>query len=497
MLGPRRSTVRWHAGHLDCRPAPHADEADSRELDDDEPLMRGLAALLARNDAGELGRRAAAEAAWSSQGHGQPRPSSVHQGSPSHHARVRPRPGLVIDGKRVLTRLIGVGSFGAVYEARQFDLDRLEAIKILHERWMDDAHHDIRARFLEEARVMARMRGPHLVEVHDWGTLPGGLPFFVMERLWGQTLRARLRAQASLSLPEFFDVAAQILAGLCEAHAHGVVHRDVKPENIFLADDGVKLLDFGLAQTPVMLPSDVAMGTPLYMAPETITGPRRTDARTDLYAASVVMYEMLSGGMPFRRPSVGRGALDRPEAAHEPPLPLRVRREDVPAELEALVLAGLAERPDDRPGTASEMLDRLMTVRARRQGGARTRPGREGEPTEPASLHGTSRATYDGPPPHPRRWAMVGTLVMLAVLELRLGWARVSPGDALMMQLGLVRPQVLEERPRCLAQHAAAPPTACRACAVHRLRATEPAPRGSVRLRGRAGGDRALAAPIP
>ena len=477
--------------------------------------MRGLADLLAKNDAGELGRRAATETASTSDVHEPSRVRSTPHAAPLHEERVLPRPSLVIDGKRVLTRLLGAGSFGAVYEARQLDLDRLEAIKILHERWVDDAGHDVRARFLEEARVMARMRSPHLVAVYDWGTLPGGLPFFVMERLHGQTLRARLREQGPLPLPEVFDVAAQILAGLCDAHAHGVVHRDVKPENIFLAEDGVKLLDFGLAQTPVMLTSDAAVGTPLYMAPEAITDPRRADARTDLYAASVVMHELLSGVVPFRRPDVGPRALEATDA-REPPLPLRVHREGVPAELEALVRAGLAERPEDRPRTAREMLDRLTAIRTRWLEGAGSRQSHQRAENERAAA-GSQRgpgiaarpapppagpiAAYDGLRPPPRRRAMVATIVMLTVLgvlgrvsyggrasegdltlELRLGWARASLGDALEMDLGLARPWVLDERPPCLADHAAAPPRA---------------PERALQLRGRARGDLALATPIP
>jgi eukaryotic-like serine/threonine-protein kinase len=350
-------------GGLQCPAEPPRGHSRHGEVyDDDDPLMLGLADLLAKNVAGELDRRA------SSHRPEQPIARRIHRPSQPRDEDgefVLPRPGLLIDGKRELTQRIGSGSFGTVYEARQLDLDRLEAIKILHERWMGDAHRGVRARFLEEARVMARMRGPHLVEVHDWGTLPGGLPFFVMERLEGKTLRVRLRERTALSLPEFFDVAAQILEGLCEAHAYGVVHRDVKPENIFLTEHGVKLIDFGLAKSPATpTMSDAAMGTPLYMAPEIITGTAQPDARTDLYAASVVMYELLSGDVPFRRPSISRWALDQ-AVAHEQPVPLHVQRSEIPADLDALIQAGLAKQLHERPRAANAMLARLLEIRDR------------------------------------------------------------------------------------------------------------------------------------
>lgn len=277
---------------------------------------------------------------------------------------VAPHPGLVLDGRRELTRLLGSGAFGSVYEARQLDLDRLEAIKFLHERWVTSAgpEHDVRARFLEEARVMARMRGHHLVRVYDFGALPGGPPYFVMERLEGRTLRKRLQ-EGELTLREAVDLAVQVLEGLCEVHAHGVVHRDVKPENVFLAADGVRLLDFGLAKTSVaMTASDAVMGTPLYMAPELVTGLAGPDARTDLYAAAAVMYEMLAGTPPILRQSMTRRALEH-AVVHEQPVPLRRHRGDVPPDLEALVMAGLAKDQGERPTTAREMLVRLLAIR--------------------------------------------------------------------------------------------------------------------------------------
>lgn len=345
---------------LQSPPEPSSDPS----CDDDDPLMVGLAGLLAKNIAGDLGGGTLVEPSTHEPDPGSrgPAPSPTPR-EHEHLELVRPRPGLVIDGERRLTRLIGAGSFGSVYEALQLDLDRLEAIKFLHERWMDDTCLDVRTRFLEEARVMAKMRSPYLAEIYDFGTLPGGLPFFVMERLEGQTLRARLREREDLSLHEFFEIAAEILGGLAHAHAHAVVHRDVKPENIFLTAHGVKLIDFGLAKSSAMTATgERAMGTPLYMAPEILAGSKCPDASNDVYGASVVMYEMLSGRLPFRWPGLGRRALEQ-VVARERPLALDAQRPELPPGLDALIQRGLATQAHERPRTAFEMLASLQEIR--------------------------------------------------------------------------------------------------------------------------------------
>ncbi len=411
--------------------------------------MQGLADLLVKNDEGELHARAPADVPSGQPLGSRPRKPSaptvadvpldaadamVPRDDPS--ALVLPRRGLVIEGKRELTQYIGAGAFGSVYEARQLDLDRLEAIKFLHERWMTPEHSEIGVRFLAEARVMARLRGPHLVAVHDWGTLPGGLPFFVMERLQGETLRARLRQGTEISLPEFFALATQLLLGLCEVHEHEVIHRDVKPENIFLTAEGVKLLDFGLAKTSLaMTMTDAVMGTPLYMAPEIITGREQPDTRTDLYATSAVMYEMLTGHPPFRQLDTSRRELEQ-AIVHEVPAPLRTRREGIPVELEALVFRGLAKRQAERPSTARAMLDRLLDIRARLQEASsadthllversidHASPTVEMEPV-PEDAPGPDDEGRRPVASATRRWRGSATaLTVMALVVLGLGWA--------------------------------------------------------------------------
>lgn len=342
--------------------APRMDEIGAAIEDPDELLMRGLADLLVKNRDGRLDRHPAARTRTEPSAlPSTPTPVDLatlrDQGDPSREPDRPLRPGLVLEGKRVLIRSIGSGSFGTVYEARHLGLDRLEAIKFLQDRWLTDP--EVRGCFVEEARLMARVRGAHLVEVYDWGLMPGGRPYFVMERLQGQTLRARLSAGARISLDEFFDIAAQVLAALGEAHATDVVHRDIKPENIFLAADGVRLLDFGLARS-TSTPSDHGRaGTPLYMAPEIITGGQPHDARADLYALAIIMVEMLAGHHPFRRARPRRR--ERASAREPLALPSTLGRE-LPPGLGALIGAGLARARDQRPRSAQQMLDQLTAI---------------------------------------------------------------------------------------------------------------------------------------
>jgi tRNA A-37 threonylcarbamoyl transferase component Bud32 len=244
--------------------------------------------------------------------------------------------------------LLGQGGMGAVYKARQTKLDRLVALKILPpEAGRDPA---FAARFLREARALARLSHPHVVAVHDFGEVEG-LFYLVMEFVDGADLRRALRS-GLLPPAEALKTTAQVCDALQYAHEEGVVHRDIKPENILLDKRGrVKIADFGLVKllgyTTAGVPltaSQQVMGTLHYMAPEQFERPLAVDHRADIYSVGVVLYEMLTGGLPlghFARPSQ-KAAVD-------------VRVDEV-------VLRALAKEPDRRYQQAGEMRTALDAV---------------------------------------------------------------------------------------------------------------------------------------
>ena len=220
-------------------------------------------------------------------------------------------PGDLIDGKYRIQRLIGDGGMGSVYEARHEFLGIPVALKFLH---TDLAKRPgLAARFLQEARVSATIQSPHVCHVTDVDTASDGSPFLVMELLTGESLQSLLTRQGKLSVDYSIDFALQILAGLEAAHALGVVHRDLKPDNVFITPSAsgplLKLIDFGIAKLresnefkKELTRAGVIMGTPEYMAPEQLYAAHEVDHRADLYSLGVILFEMLSRARPaFKR----------------------------------------------------------------------------------------------------------------------------------------------------------------------------------------------------
>jgi len=252
-----------------------------------------------------------------------------------------------VPGYDLLDRL-GEGGMGVVFLARQRSLDRAVAVKLvrrelLSEEWFPE-------RLEREARLLARLRHPHLVTVHDFLRLPDGTAAVVMEWVEGGNLRDRLRAApGEIPVETALAWVDQAGSGLAAAHAQGVVHRDVKPENLLLDADGrVRVSDFGMALSLATGPqrltrSGVTPGTPGYLAPEQIAG-GAVDCRTDLYALGVVLYEILTGSLPLGR--------------FEPP---RRIRPDVPEEMEQALLRSLDPDPDRRPSSVAEFLAGLRS----------------------------------------------------------------------------------------------------------------------------------------
>jgi serine/threonine-protein kinase len=219
--------------------------------------------------------------------------------------------GDIIDGKYRIVRLIGEGGMGAVYEGENMRIHRRVAIKVLHAGVAATA--EAVARFEREAQAAGRIGSEHIVEVLDLGNLPNGDRYMVMEFMDGDSLSARIRARGRLTPGETYPILHQLLEALAAAHGAGIIHRDLKPDNVYLLktrggkQDFVKLLDFGISKFNQlsgdsgfsMTRTGAVMGTPYYMAPEQAKGSRELDHRVDLYAAGVILYEAVTGEVPF------------------------------------------------------------------------------------------------------------------------------------------------------------------------------------------------------
>jgi serine/threonine protein kinase len=267
----------------------------------------------------------------------------------------------------VLVEKIGEGGMGAVYLADQPTMGRRAVVKLLHPSLSRDPQ--VAARFNLEARAAAALNHPHIVTVYNYGALPDGVLYLAMEHLDGRDLERAIEESGRLSPARAVHVARQICEALAEAHARGVVHRDLKPSNVMLVtrgrdDEFVKVLDFGIAKVRgvALTASGMIFGTPEYMSPEQLCG-RELDGRSDLYALGVVLFEMLSGRLPF--------AGETPEqqmAAHLETLPPSLASvapdADVPRELDALVARLLAKDPAARPSSAEQLSELLAAALA-------------------------------------------------------------------------------------------------------------------------------------
>lgn len=247
-------------------------------------------------------------------------------------------------------RPLGEGGMASVHLARDAELDRAVAVKVLADHLADDP--EVRARFLREGRLAARLAHPNVVAVFDAGERDGR-PFLVMEHVEGETLAERLGRGGALPPEEAVRLVLQACAGLGHAHAAGVVHRDVKPQNLLLTrDDTLKVADFGIARAAdgtQLTQAGTILGTAAYLAPEQATGGAVGPAG-DVYSLAAVLYELLAGRPPFDDASLDAlSARHRGDAPTSPP-PLPA---DVPEELEAAVMRGLARLPEHRPQTAA------------------------------------------------------------------------------------------------------------------------------------------------
>lgn len=270
--------------------------------------------------------------------------------------------GAVVD-RYVLRRVIGRGGSATVYEAEDRASGEVVAVKVLDPEREDPARpgEPERHRMLREARLTAALGHQAIVRVLDAGLLEGGRAFLVMERLAGRTLAQRMDECFWLPLDEACAVAAQLLDALEAAHAAGIVHRDVKPTNVFLLEEGprarVKLIDFGIGvdlgdPSGRVTAPDVVLGTVGYMAPEQLFGDEPT-VRSDVYAVGATLYEMLAGRPPLRLDAGDVRAVLR--AMTKPIEPLGAVRPSLPEALAAGVMQALARRPADRHASCRAM----------------------------------------------------------------------------------------------------------------------------------------------
>ncbi|MEZ4392781.1 MAG: protein kinase [Polyangiales bacterium] len=283
---------------------------------------------------------------------------------------LRARVGRELAGSYRLLRLIGSGGMGAVYEARHAWTDRLVAVKLLHPDHVKKR--EMVSRFLTEARAASAIRHPNIVDVLDMGYDPGERTLFItQELLRGEDLAARLEREHKLAVREALDAVVPVMGALISAHRKGILHRDVKPENVFLArgeGGGVtpKLIDFGIAR---VLSADTeqrttragtTVGTPQYMSPEQARGEDDLDARTDVWALGVLLYECLSGVRPFEAANYNLVVV---KIVSERPAPLLAVAPEVPPSVAAVVDRALALERDDRWADAAAMLDALLACR--------------------------------------------------------------------------------------------------------------------------------------
>ncbi len=274
-----------------------------------------------------------------------------------------PLTGTTIDRRYRIVSLLGKGGMGEVYEAVNVPLGRRVAIKVVSAQRRTDVQEAV-PRLLREARAVSAIQHPNICDVYDVGTLPDGTPYLVLERLVGMTLHERTRRAGRLPPTLVVELFGQILGALRAAHGAGIIHRDMKPANVFLVDRGglpplVKLLDFGFAM-PLGTAHDWvrltrpgrACGTPQYMSPEQLRADEPLDARTDVFSAGIMMYEALTGRHPFPGKTiaeVGGGIL-----RDEPPPVSTVRRSLSPA-FDDVIKRAIAKRREERYRSAVEM----------------------------------------------------------------------------------------------------------------------------------------------
>lgn len=285
---------------------------------------------------------------------------------------------VIIGGKRryVVLKKIGFGGMGAVYKARDTLLNRDCAIKMTH--FLLTANTAVQQRFIREAHILAKLQSPTIVTTYDMET-ENNSHFIVMEYVTGTTLNTLIREKKLFPIVEALPIIAEIGQALTEAHQKDIIHRDLKPANIMVYKDAknhqhVKVLDFGIAKlissqygmwesttqqfTPLPLTNTgTILGTPQYMSPEQVEGLDNIDVRSDIYSFALIIYEMLSGSLPFIGNNPQEIMIKR---LLKDPIPIRQINPELPETVEQIIMKGLAKKPDERIASAEELFSLLI-----------------------------------------------------------------------------------------------------------------------------------------
>ena len=281
-------------------------------------------------------------------------PPPAHVNSERPPGSTDPYIGTTFDHRYKIDRLLGEGGMGFVYLARHKVIDKKVAVKVLRAEMAKDR--EILERFLQEARAASSIGNPHIIDISDFGDLPDGSTYFVMEFLDGLSLVQFNDKNNRQPLDVIAKITIQMANGLAAAHERGIIHRDLKPENIFIVTRGldkhfVKILDFGIAKVATsgenkLTLAGAVFGTPHYMSPEQAAG-APLDHRTDIYSLGVILYELVSGVLPFTADNF-MGILSQHMYQAPPPLGKLNLDPPCPAELEAIILKCMSKAPDDR-----------------------------------------------------------------------------------------------------------------------------------------------------
>jgi eukaryotic-like serine/threonine-protein kinase len=276
--------------------------------------------------------------------------------------------GQSIGSYRILNK-IGTGGMGAVYLAEHPLIGKRVALKVIHRELAGNK--EVVQRFFQEAKAVTRIGHEHIVEIHDFGVTPEGDHFYIMEYLEGKSLAQVLSQERVLDAMRALHIAAQIASALAAAHASGVIHRDLKPDNVMLTHrlgdpDFVKLLDFGLAKmfasaSAVKTAAGVLLGTPQYMSPEACESRSTLDARTDIYALGILLFQMCTGRLPFDGETMGEVLVK--QVTQLPPAPRAINPNIAPS-VEQIILRCLAKTPDHRFPTMLQLREALLDPEA-------------------------------------------------------------------------------------------------------------------------------------